>query len=387
VLLALGQTLVWAGLYYIFPALLLRWEQELGWSKTDLTAAIALAVLISAAGAPIAGSIIDKGRGPMLMAGSALCGGIGLLLLSTVIALWQFYLLWAIIGLAMSGCLYEPCFVMVTRARGKDAKRGIILITLVAGFASTISFPVIYSLAESFGWRTATTLSGLMVILIVVPLLWLGAHELEASCNNNTSDSSSRSGTRSDFLKKPVFWFLAFSFAFLAVVHGATLHHLLPLLDGRGLSGQMAVLVASCIGPMQVVGRLAMMASEKYTSHHSLTVAAFVMMALSVTILMFSGSSIVFLLGFVILFGSAYGTVSILRPLVARELLGERNFGAKSGALALPFLFGSATAPYLGSIVWGKGGYNLMLLMLAMIAVVGCVLYLVAHRWSKKILL
>ena len=39
--------------------------------------------------------------------------------------------------------------------------------------------------------------------------------------------------------------------------------------------------------------------------------------------------------GFVVLFGSAFGTVSILRPLLTREILGQRNFGAKSGVLAM----------------------------------------------------
>jgi len=290
-----------------------------------------------------------KGR-PYVMAGSAVCGGIGLLVLSTVTALWQFYSIWAFIGLTLSGCLYEPCFALITRARGKDAKRGIILITLVAGFASTLSFPMMYLIAEMLGWRGATTLSGLMVILTAVPLLWLGAHEIERSRIAVVTTSSSRSDSRNDFIKKPVFWFLATGFAFLAVTHGATLHHLLPLLDDRGLTGPMAILAASFIGPMQVAGRLAMMASEKAA--------------------------------FVILFGGAYGTVSILRPVVARDVLGEQNFGAKSGALALPYLFGAASAPYLGAIVWGKGGYNTMLLLLMIVAVTGCVLYLVAHRLS-----
>jgi len=384
VLLAFGQTLTWAGLYYIFPALLLRWEQELGWSKADLTGAIALAMLISAASSPFAGRIIDKGRGPLLMAGSALCGGIGLLVLSTVTALWQFYLVWAFIGLTLSGCLYEPCFALVTRARGKDAKRGIILITLVAGFASTISFPTTYLMAEMLGWRGATTLSGLMVILLAVPLLWLGAHEIEASRNINVATGSSNPNSRNDFIKKPVFWFLAMGFALLAIVHGATLHHLLPLLDDRGLSNQMAVLAASFVGPMQVAGRLVMMASEKYVSHHGLTVAAYMMMAMSVILLMLSGSSPIFLATFVIFFGGAYGTVSILRPLIARDILGEQNFGAKSGALAFPYLMGTASAPYLGSIVWDKGGYNTMLLLLMIVAVAGFALYLVAHRLTEE---
>ena len=382
-LLAFGQTLAWASAYYVFPALLLRWEQTLGWSKAELTAAITLAVLLSAAMAPLAGRIIDSGRGPILSGGSSVLAGLGLLLLSQVTEIWQFYAVWAIIGAAMSGCLYEPTFALVTRARGANARQGIILITLVAGFASTISYPVVYSLAEAFGWRGAVTFAAFVMLFVVAPTMWLGVRGLEAHRAKAAEPAQVQEHSRA-FLRRPAFWLLAFGFAFLAVTHGATLHHLLPLLDERGLSPEMAVLAASFIGPMQVAGRLAMMASERYLSNNGVALAAFGFMGLSVALLMFSGSAPAVLSGFVIIFGGAYGTVSILRPLLAREILGETNFGAKSGALALPYLAGSALAPFLGSLLWNLGGYDLMLWALAGCTALGAVLYRSAYRMSAR---
>ena len=82
-LLAAGQTLVWATLFYSFPALLLRWERDLGWSKSELTAAITLAILASALCSPFTGRVIDRGWGPQLMFLSSVIGGVGLLFLST----------------------------------------------------------------------------------------------------------------------------------------------------------------------------------------------------------------------------------------------------------------------------------------------------------------
>ncbi len=383
VLLAIGQTLVWAGLYYIFPALLLQWEQALGWSKSDITAAITLAVLISGACSPFTGRIIDKGHGPALMALSAIIGGIGLLLLSRVTSLWQFYFVWGLIGTTLAGCLYEPCFAIVTRAKGQDAKRGIIFITLIAGFASTISFPLVYSLAAAYGWRVTTSLSGIMIITIVAPLLFFAARELQSKSTVIVQADTNTPESRNDFLKTRTFWFLAVGFSFMAIVHGATIHHLLPLLDERGLPAQLAVLIASFVGPMQVAGRLVMMTCEQYVSLHAISLAAFVLMTSSAVVLLFSGTSMIFLFGFVLVFGGAYGTMSILRPLVARHVLGEHQFGAKSGALALPYLFGSASAPYLASIIWALGGYSLVLIAIFIIGSAGCVLYLLAQRAAK----
>jgi len=383
-LLALGQTLAWASIYYIFPALLLRWEQELGWSKADLTAAIALAVLVSALASPLTGRAIDRGQGALLVTGSALAGGLGLFCLSLVQELWQFYAVWVLIGAAMAGCLYEPCFALVTRSRGKSAKPAIILITLVAGFASTISFPVVYTLSEALGWRGAATVGAAVMVFVVAPVLWLGATRLEGAGIGRTTAPEPAETSRA-FLRVPAFWCLAFGFSCIAIAHGAALHHLLPLLDERGLSAEMAVLAASFIGPMQVAGRLAMMSSERFLSHNGITLAAFGTLSLSLVLLLFSASSPAFLSGFVILFGSAYGTVSILRPLLAREILGEASFGAKSGALALPFLTGSALAPFLGSLIWNWGGYDLMLIALIGVLAIGGVLYALAHKLARRI--
>ena len=219
--LAIGQTLVWAGLYYVFPALLLRWEQSLGWSKADLTAAITLAIFVSALVAPVAGRLIDAGRGALMMAGSSLLGGFCLIALSMVTELGEFYLVWGLIGVMMAGCLYEPCFALITHARGANAKQGIILVTLVAGFASTISFPSAHALSEAFGWNQAVQIFAAVIIFIATPLMWLGAQSVEQTGNIDRPEAAAEVVHRQAFLKRPVFWLLALGFSFAAMVQGA----------------------------------------------------------------------------------------------------------------------------------------------------------------------
>ena len=146
----------------------------------------------------------------------------------------------------------------------------------------------------------------------------------------------------------------------------------------------MAVLTAALFGPMQVVGRLVMMGPARFISNFSLTAIAFGLVGLSIFMLRFSTASPAIILGFIILFGSAHGTVNILRPLLAREILGETNFGAKSGALAMLYLTGSAMAPFLGSLLWNWGGYDLMLLTLLSFLLVGFIMFWKAYRLTHK---
>lgn len=384
VLLAIAQTLIWACIYYSFPALLLHWEESLGWDRAELTAAITLALIISALASPFGGRLIDAGRGPVMMAGAALLGGCCLLLLAAIDQLWQFYLLWGIIGICMAGGLYEPCFALITRARGAEAKQAIIFVTLVAGFAGTISFPVAHSLAGAFGWRSALLVFGGVAILVVTPLMWLGASALERSGRMRQLAHQGGVQLAGSLLGSPLFWCLALGFALAAVVHGVTLHHLLPILSERAVHPEVAVFAISFIGPMQVAGRLAMMAAARRVSNHGIALSCFVLMGMAILMLIAAERTPALLIAFVILFGGAYGMVSIVRPVIARDLLGEHQYGAKAGALALVYLVGSASAPYLGSLIWSLGGYRLVLPCLLLLALAGLGLYGFAQKIAAR---
>ncbi|PRX33769.1 Sugar phosphate permease [Meinhardsimonia xiamenensis] len=386
VMLALGETLVWAGIFYIFPALILRWEQAEHWPKEALTGAFTLAVLISAAAAPLAGRLIDAGRGPVMMGLSALLGALAIFALSGVREIWQFYLVWAVAGLAMAGALYEPCFALVTRARGAEARGAITLITLVAGFASSLSFPAAHLLAEAMGWRGAAMVFAAVVAGLGAPLLWAGGAALEAHHRPaplRRTPQEARTARRK-LLSSPLFWMLALGFALAGMAHGATINHLLPILADRGVAATATVVAASFIGPMQVAGRLAMAAVGARVSPRALALGALLLMTMAILNLAVAGRAAAFLIAFVVLFGGAYGTISILRPIIAREVLGGEAFGAKSGALALVYLLGAASAPWLASLVWSLGGYGLVLAALVALLLAGSALLAVCFSLDRS---
>ncbi|MEM7498874.1 MAG: MFS transporter, partial [Pseudomonadota bacterium] len=183
--LAIGQTITWAGVFYLFAALLPRWEAAEGWSRTGLSAAFAAAITVSALAAPAAGRLIDRGHGPALITGATLLGAlaIGLLPLASRsgAGLAGFAALWLVAGLAMAGALYEPCFALITRCLRDRARRAITTVTLIAGFAGSLAFPAGHLIAEAAGWQAATTAAALAVSLIAAPLTWTGARQLEAA--------------------------------------------------------------------------------------------------------------------------------------------------------------------------------------------------------------
>lgn len=375
---AIAETLVWAAMFYSFPALLLEWERTLSWSKMELSVAFTLAFTASAFAVPLTGRLIDRGYDRYVFAGSAFLGALLLLVLSTVIELWQFYVVWTGLGIAMAGALYEPCFAILTRAMGARAKQAITIVTLVAGFAGTVAFPSAHALTGVIGWRGTVLVLAAAVILVAVPLMWSGCRRAELHAEVHAPVASHRTADTLNILRNAVFWLLAVSYAMIALNHGVLITHILPLLDERVINPEAAVLAASMIGPMQVAGRLAMMAAERYVSTLIIFSACFLSMSVAAISLLGTSAVPVLIVSFVVLHGAGYGVTSIVRPVTTAEFLGRKNFGLIAGLLAVPFLGAGAASPTIAALVWEQVGYDGVIWLAAIASIVGLVSLLIA---------
>lgn len=383
--LAVAETLVWAGLYYLFPATLVRWEADFGWDRTDLTLAATLALLTSAVIAPRIGGLIDRDHGGLVLTGSALLGGGLLALLPSVSSQAEFIAVWIGIGVAMGGCLYEPCFAFLTHRRGVKAKGAITLVTLVAGFAGTVSFPLSSALASLWDWQTSVLVFAGLIIFIAAPLFWIGTRpRAEDEPPHAHADSDKDRAAYRLVLKKPAFWLLAVGFSMIALNHGMVVNHLLPLMQERAVPEAMAVLAISLLGPMQVLGRIIMMTTERLVGMVTICGATFLMMAFAGGMLVAAAFLPMLAFVFVGFQGAGYGVTSITRPVVTAELLGRRGFGAISGALALPFVAATALAPSAGSVIWAWGGYDSVIVAMIATVLFGFLCFLAAVRLARS---
>ena len=370
-LLATAQTLLWASLYYLFPATLLEWENQFSWSRSDLTLAFTLGIAVSAIFSPLAGKLIDRGHGPSMLTVCSLIGGILLWSLSHVTSLTGFYFLWLGIGVAMAGCLYEPCFAFLIRYRLGNAKQAITVITLVAGFASTICFPATHYALTHFGLPTAIKVAASTVVFIAVPMVYFSSRYIQAHSTRQQVTARSRqhySPSRYQFLSDKTFWLLAASFSLLGLTHGVVISHLLPIFDERAVPATTAILIASLIGPMQVLGRIVSIFADRRLNLITMTLCCFIGINIALSLFLFAGDQFWLLIGFVFFQGGSYGVISIMKPMVTRELMGDSNFGVISGSLALPYLLCSAFAPYIGSLIWQQGDYDTVLTAMLIIS-------------------
>lgn len=377
--LAIAQTLTWASLYYSFPALLPTWQAALGWSKSELSGAFTLALVVSAIAAPLAGSLIDRGYGRAVLAGGMVLGALLLVALPEVSEVWHFYLIWAGIGLAMSASLYEACFTVITRVIGSQARQVITVVTLLGGFAGTLAFPAAHLMAEAFGWQAAVRVFAAVVLFVSVPFAIFGL-----GCLRPFTETlePAKPGTSGKIMAQPTFWMLGIAFCAIGLAHGAILTHLLFILQESGLSVWLAVVVVSMIGPMQVVGRVFMMLTAGRVSTFGVAVACYTLMIMATAALLATRFNIWMAFVFVAFHGAGYGVASIVRPVMTAELLGRQSFGAVFGMLAIPFMMGFALGPTAAAVVSELAGYNTVIAGAGVILAGGLIAIIAARRMA-----
>jgi MFS family permease len=387
--LASAETLSWAGLFYIFPALLIKWNEWFLWSIGELSIGFTLALIASAITGTIAGRIIDSGNSQKLMTFSVIIGALLLSLLPMVTMLWQFYLVWLLIGCCLAGCLYDPCFSYITRNFQADAKTSIIMITLIAGFASTISYPLCTLITELYDWKTTIYLLTIMLCFIAGPLFWYGTSIEPARCHISVKRSKTSVGKIVKVeLSSPVFWGLLMTFAAFSLHQGMIVSQIFPLLESREISPGMTVLFASCIGPMQVVARLILFVTETFGNKEipimAVCLTSLICLSLSSLALAMGGTFLMLLVLFVIFQGGPYGLFSIVKPVITAEMLGRVNFGLLSSMVGIGSVWGSALAPGVAGSIADRWNYDAVLITTSSISAVGLMIFLTTTILQRK---
>ena len=378
--LAATETVSWGVLYYAFSVFLLPMQQELGWSPATLTGGYSLALLLSGLAAPLVGRWLDRHGPRLLMTVGSILGALLVLAWSTVDNLLAYYLIWSGLGLAMAATLYDPAFATLTAWFERDRPRAMLLVTVAAGFASTIFLPLAGWLVDLLGWRHALlALAALLALLTIPPhgLLLrrrpedLGLHPDGAPPSSGTAGAAGVAPGKitgvppREALRHPAFRWLVAAFFLETLATVAVAVHLIPYLTARGDGATFAAVATGLIGAAQVLARVLATLLGGRLSQIALTASVFALPAVAVLLLL-GWQSRAGVLAAVLLLGAARGVETLMRVGLVAEFYGRAHFGAISGVLTL-FLTGArALAPVGAGAGYAlAGGYEPVLWGLA----------------------
>ncbi|WP_064790749.1 MFS transporter [Thalassospira indica] len=383
--LGTGQTLAFGTTLYL-PAILAEpMAIELGIPPGWAFGAFSLALVFAALLGPKAGARIDQFGGRTVLAVSSLIFAAGLALLGTADSLTMMCVAWCVIGVGMSMGLYESAFATLSWIYGHDARGPITGITLIAGFASTICWPITAGLEAEFDWRTACYFWAAMHIVLGLPLnLFLiprtkGDAPTIAEYNKSKPVPAPPPAklSRSDIFNMPMI-LLAIVFAASWFTATAMAAHLPRLLQISGMDAAGALIAASLVGPAQVAGRLAEFGLlKKMHPLISSRLSALTHPIGAVLLLIFGGP--VGML-FTSLHGIGNGILTIAKGTLPLATFGPVGYGARQGYIMAPSRFAQAAAPFVFGLLIDDYGQYAILLTIALGLVTFAALMMLRHR-------
>jgi MFS family permease len=353
--------------------------------------ALSAGLLVAGLSSIPVGAWIDRGHGRKLMTGGSVLAAVLLLLWSRIESLPMFYAVWIGLGACQSVTLYEPAFAVITRVYGPRYRQAIMVMTFVGGLASTFGIPFSQLLIERIEWRP--TLVVLAAIILGVGLLihWLfvpGSDEKAlpiATPPVPASAARRKASPLAAAIRVPAFWGLVVAFAGYGLAFSAMSFHLIPLLAERGVEIGVVMAIIALIGPMQVVGRVLLMAGQRHITTIQLGALIYFAFPVSMAILAAGISDVYGLILFAIIYGVANGLVTILRGMAVPEFIGPEGYGVVSGALTMPTNIMRAAGPLLASFAWSAlGGYTPVRWGLAGIMLIAAAGFAAAAILSKK---
>jgi len=338
-IIALGttQTLAWASSYYLPAILADPIAHDLGVSSNWIFAAFSASLVISAVLGPRVGRQIDLVGGRSVLSISNLTFAAGLALLGITHSIPVLIAAWLLLGIGMGYGLYDAAFGALGRIYGDAARGAISGITLIAGFASTVGWPLTALGLEHIGWRETC-------------FAWAAAHLLIGLPINFFMLPSVKDGkTAAENSVKPhipidrTMILLAFTFAAAWTVTGAMAAHFPRILEAAGATPVQAIAAGALIGPAQVVARI--FEASFLSRYHPLvsTRLACLTHPLGAVIVAIAGGAAASV--FAIFHGAGNGILTIARGTLPLAIFGPQNYAYRLGLIGAPARMAQAAAP------------------------------------------
>lgn len=343
--IGLGQLLAWGSSYYLAAILAPVMARAFGLPTVAVFGMFSAALLVSAVLGPWAGHRVDRLGGRRVLQHSNVLFAIAHLVLATAQGPVTLALGWLLLGVAMPFGLYDAAFGTLVRLYREDARRSIVAVTLIAGFASSVSWPLTHFVEVQTSWRTACALWALLHLTAGLALHRYGLPNVIAAATPAPAQSAAPPPSVPRF----TLWLLAAIFAASGFIFAALAAHLPRLLEVAGASTTVAVAAASLVGVFQVGGRVLDAVWLKRLHPFVGAKLATGLHPVGALLLLWVGAPVAAI--FTALHGAGVGLMTIIKGTLPLVLFGPAGFGQRSGWLEAPSRVMQAVAPVLFSLM------------------------------------
>lgn len=379
--------------FYSFSIFIKPLEDDFGWSRSAISLAMSLYMILHGVTGPFVGHAVDSHGPKKMMTLFAASSGAAFILVSFTHSLWYFYLAYALLALSTTGIGFIPVSSVLARwfVKRRGTAIGFAMVGISAG--GLVLAPLVDFIVLQSDWRTAFVFLGLLVWLLALPVTLFvmrgspaeigllpdgdeprGGIALEPHVEPARADSSSAGGEgwplRAAVRTRAFFW-IATTFFLGPVAQMGMLQHQVPLIVEAGISESVAATALGFTAGLGGLGKLCFGRLAEMLPFRYAVTLCFGLQALGVCALLIAESMLMVWI-YVAIFGFAMGGVIVLLPLVVGHFFGLAAFGAIMGTLSLILAIGNASGALISGLIHDSfGSYHY-----AMIAYV-C-LYLIA---------
>ncbi len=372
------QTFAWATTYYMPTVIVGPAAAAMHASPTLLLGGFSWSLLIAGLASPRVGRRIERHGGRGALALSTIVMATGLLVMAALPDAAGWWIGWTVTGGGMALGLYDAAFATIGRLLGPEARPVIVGVTLMAGFASTVGWPMGVTLVGAIGWRATLAVYAGIQLAVNLPLILAFVPRPALALPVAAEDTAGTRGRRSGLAALILLGiFLSLRAAISAVVSV----HALRLLGGVGLTATAAVGVAALFGPSQVFGRVLEWVFARWLDPFTASVLGAALLPIGVAVLLGGAPAIAFAIGY----GMSNGILTISRGTLPMHLFGQRGYAARLGRLALPQLLAQAAAPTVFTplvLAWPASRVFAGIGAVALVAL-GCLLLLRLMIWRR----
>ena len=372
-------------------------QAERGWSKTALSGAAALQQMESAMLGPLLGWLIDRfGPQGMIRAGVVIFG-CGLMLLSQTDSLPAFYGAFLVIAVGASCCGLFP--INVALIHWFDRWRARALSSMSIGLAlGGISVPLVAWSLSSFGWRATALASGIIAIVVGLPLGMVMKRRPEdygdsvdglpppaaSSSGEPHAADARRDFTAAEALRTSAFWLLSLGHGFaLFVVHAVSVHSITHMKQDLGYSLEQASFVYTLLTLSQIGGVcVGWLIGDRYDKR--LIAAACMLTHMIGLLLLTYALNAAMVVAFAVLHGAAWGLRGPFMQALRADYFGRSAIGMILGLSLMIIVVGQVGGPMIAGVLADlTGSYRSGFTILALLAGLGSLFFVLAKKPAR----
>ncbi len=362
--------------FYSFSIFIKPLEDSFGWSRSAISFAMSIYMMVHGIVGPFIGYLIGKYGVKRVLTFFAVGTGAAFISVSFTQSLWYFYGAYALLSLMTTGIGFIPVSSVVTRwfIKRRGTALGITMVGIsVGGFVMS---PVVGMINTYADWRTSFVCLGIMVWVLALPVTLFvikgSPSDLgllpDGEASKTIADPSVDSGLtglaptpeeegwplRAAIRSRAFRWITA-TFFLAPIAQMGVLQHQVPLIMGVGISQATAAAALGFTAGLGGLGKLSFgWISERLPFRYS-ALLCFGLQALGVFVLLHADSMAVVWVH-VLIFGFSMGGVIVLLPMVISQFFGLVSFGVIMGMVSVALALGNAVGAYLSGIIYDYFG-------------------------------